>query len=364
MALGLAWPGRSPALGSRGRSLACRLRRVARRSAGLAGAHCCWLLAPCWARRIFAVLGGAALLLFAADGGARSRRCRPRPTAWRSRRRCRRSRCSRSPASCSPRASASQRLLRCLPRSVGWMPGGTAVVCALVCAFFTVFTGGSGVTILALGGLLLPALLAATATASASRSGCSPPRARSGCCFPPALPLILYGIVAADPDRGPVHRRHAARAAAGGAGRRLGRARGPARRAPRTPFDLARGVGGRSGTRSGSCCCRSSCWSPIFGGFATLVEAAALTALYAFVVQCFVHRDLSRRAATCRAVFTQCVVLVGGVLIILGVAMGLTSYLVDAQVPARLLDWVQALHPLAAGLPALRSTCSCCSSAA
>ena len=93
---------------------------------------------------------------------------------------------------------ASQRLLRLFRALVGWMPGGTAVVTATLCAFFTTFTGGSGVTILALGGLLLPALVAdgyrerfslGLLTASGSL----------GLLFPPALPLILYGIVASVP---------------------------------------------------------------------------------------------------------------------------------------------------------------------
>ncbi|MEE9577494.1 MAG: TRAP transporter large permease subunit, partial [Gemmatimonadota bacterium] len=77
------------------------------------------------------------------------------------------------------------------------------------------------------------------------------------------------------------------------------------------------------------------------GGLATLVEAAALAALYAFVIQCFVHRDLSLGRDLAR-VFRECLVLIGGVLLILGMAMGFSSYMVDAMVPARALEWVQA----------------------
>jgi tripartite ATP-independent transporter DctM subunit len=79
----------------------------------------------------------------------------------------------------------------------------------------------------------------------------------------------------------------------------------------------------------------------MFSGLATAVEASALTALYALVVQAFVHRDLSLRALL-RA-FGECVTVIGGVLIILGVAMGLTNYLVGVQLPARLLEWA-SLH--------------------
>ena len=79
----------------------------------------------------------------------------------------------------------------------------------------------------------------------------------------------------------------------------------------------------------------------LFGGFATIVEAAALAALYAFCIQVFVHRDV-RSFATLRRVFAECVATVGGVLVILGVAVGLTSYLIGADVPGRLLEWTQA----------------------
>jgi tripartite ATP-independent transporter DctM subunit len=85
----------------------------------------------------------------------------------------------------------------------------------------------------------------------------------------------------------------------------------------------------------------------IFGGFATLVESAALAALYVLVIQCCVHRDISIRRELL-PVFARCVVLVGGVLIILGSAMGLTSWMVDAQLPAQVVQWVQGhiSHPL------------------
>jgi tripartite ATP-independent transporter DctM subunit len=78
----------------------------------------------------------------------------------------------------------------------------------------------------------------------------------------------------------------------------------------------------------------------MFSGLATAVEASAITALYALVVQAFIHRDLSIRRDLLRA-FTECVTVIGGVLIILGVAVGLTNYLVGAQVPAKLLEWAR-----------------------
>src|SRR5207244_12340798 len=78
----------------------------------------------------------------------------------------------------------------------------------------------------------------------------------------------------------------------------------------------------------------------MFSGLATAVEASALTARYALVVQAAIHRDLSLRRDLLRA-FTECVTVIGGVLIILGVAVGLTNYLVGAQLPAKLLEWAR-----------------------
>ena len=86
--------------------------------------------------------------------------------------------------------------------------------------------------------------------------------------------------------------------------------------------------------------CRGS--RRIFGGIVTLVEAAAVTVLYAFVIECVVHRDIPIRGRL-PAVAAECATLVGGVLLILGVALGFTNYLIDAQVPDQALEWVQ-LH--------------------
>lgn len=234
---------------------------------------------------------------------------------------------------------ASSRLLRVFRAWFGWIPGGTAVVCAVLCSFFTVFTGGSGVTILALGGLLLPALLKdgyperfslGLLTASGSL----------GLLLPPALPLILYGIVAQLPMEdlfiGGILPGLLLTGMTAAWGVRQGLVAG----ATRTPFDV------REGLRA----LWAGKWElampfivlgALFSGLATAIEAAAVIAAYAFVVQTAVHRDLTRARDVLR-VFTECVTVVGGVLIILGVAVGLTNYLIGAQVPARLLEWTTA----------------------
>ena len=232
----------------------------------------------------------------------------------------------------------SERLLRVFRAWIGWLPGGTAVVTALLCAFFTVFTGGSGVTILALGGLLLPTLLAdgyrdrfsvGLLTASGSL----------GLLFPPALPIILYGIVASiaieDLFVGGILPGFLLVGLVAAWGLREGWKTRTAKR----PFEMREALAALWGAK----------WElalpvvvlvAIFGGFATLVEAAAMTALYAFLVGTVIHRDVPLKRLT--RVLVECSVLVGGVLIILGMAMGFTSWLVDAQVPSRLLEWVQA----------------------
>jgi len=233
---------------------------------------------------------------------------------------------------------SSERLLRVFRAWFGWAPGGTAVVCVLVCAFFTAFTGGSGVTILALGGLLYPALLkegfrkefsVGVLTASGSL----------GLLFPPALPLILYGIVAQVPVRDLFIGGILPGFLMVGLAAAWSLREGVVRRTPRAAFRWSEAW--------------KALWeakyellvpvvavSALFSGLATIVESAALTSLYCLFLQVVVHRDL-RPLRDVPGVFVKCLVLLGGVLVILGVAMGLTSWLVDAQVPASLLDWAQ-----------------------
>jgi C4-dicarboxylate transporter, DctM subunit len=233
---------------------------------------------------------------------------------------------------------ASERLLRVFRAYFGWIPGGTAVVCAVLCSFFTVFTGGSGVTILALGGVLFPALLKDGYREKFSL-GLLTASGSLGLLLPPALPLILYAVVAQIPIQdifiGGILPGILLTTMVAAWGVREGVVSG----AGRAPFRATE--------------CLAATWDAkwelampalvlvaMFSGLATAVEASALTALYALVVQAFIHRDLSLRDLL-RA-FSECVTVIGGVLIILGVAVGLTNYLVGAQVPATLLAWAGA----------------------
>jgi len=233
---------------------------------------------------------------------------------------------------------ASERLLRVFRAWFGWIPGGTAVVCAVLCSFFTVFTGGSGVTILALGGVLFPALLKDGYREKFSL-GLLTASGSLGLLLPPALPLILYAVVAQIPIEdifiGGILPGILLTSMVAAWGVREGIVSG----AGRYPFRSDEAF--------------ASLWAAkwelaipvlvlvaMFSGLATAVEAAALTALYALLVQAVIHRDLSLTRDLPRA-FTECITVIGGVLIILGVAQGFTSYLVGAQIPARLVEWVR-----------------------
>jgi len=233
----------------------------------------------------------------------------------------------------------SGRLVRFFRALVGWMPGAIAVVTVLVCTFFTTFTGASGVTIVALGGILLPALLAEKYPERFSM-GLLTASGSLGLLFPPCLPVILYGVVAGiavdQMFKGGflpgVLLSLIMAAWAVRTGVRAG--------APRAPFSLGE--------------LRAAAWEAkwdlllpvivllgIFGGFATIVEAAAMTVLYAFCMEVFLHRDIDLRRQFPEA-GTESVRLVGGFLILLAAATGLTGYMVDAGVPQTILEWVRA----------------------
>ena len=154
---------------------------------------------------------------------------------------------------------SSERLLRALRALFGWAPGGTAVAAATLCAFFTLFTGGSGVTILALGGLLLPALLKEGYRERFS-IGLLTASGSLGLLFPLSVPLILYGIVAQnvaieDLFIGGLIPGVLMLALLAALGVREAVRSG----VTHAPFRHSRGRCRRCGKRSGRCCCRSSC---------------------------------------------------------------------------------------------------------
>ncbi len=233
---------------------------------------------------------------------------------------------------------ASRRLLRSFTAIVGWMPGGLAIVTTLVLAFFTPLTGASGVTILSMGGLLLPMLVKARYPEKSS-VGLVTVSGSIGLLFAPSLPVILYGVYSNTPID---------ELFIGGLMPGLllvvliagwGASRGFLAGAQRSSFDKREAL--------------AALWEAkwefllpvvilvgIFGGFATIVEAAALTVLYAFVVECVVYKDI-RIGRDLASIAVESATLVGGFLIILGTALGFTNYLIHAEVPIRALHWVQ-----------------------
>jgi C4-dicarboxylate transporter, DctM subunit len=238
---------------------------------------------------------------------------------------------------------APERLVRLTSAVLGWMPGGLAVVALASCALFTAFTGASGVTIVALGALLYPALKQA-GYGERFNLGLVTTSGSLGLLFAPSLPLILYGIVV----------------------QQLGLARqvtiealflagvlpgllmlvllsawcGWKGRAIRTS------VADLSWSETVSALCESKWEIPlpvfvlggIYGGFVAVSEAAAITALYVAVVEVLIHREVKLRELP--GIMRNAMVMVGGILIILGMSLASTNYLVDAQVPAKLFDLI------------------------
>jgi tripartite ATP-independent transporter DctM subunit len=233
---------------------------------------------------------------------------------------------------------APERLLRFFRAWVGWMPGGTAVVTVMLCAFFTLLTGGSGITILAVGGVLLPTLLADGYRERFSH-GLLVSAGSLGILFPPSLPLFLYGIVAGVPIRDlfiggllPGALMIAALAA-------LAVREGLIVRGSRQRFVWGEAL-------AATWAAKWEVFLPVvvvaalLGG-ATTVQTSAVAALFALVAQRFVHRDV-RDWQGLRRVTSASISLVGGVLIILAVAVGFTNYLIDADVPSSVIAWTQA----------------------
>jgi C4-dicarboxylate transporter DctM subunit len=232
---------------------------------------------------------------------------------------------------------ASKRLVRVFDALVGQFRGGPAIIAALVCAFFTSFTGASGVTILALGGLLMPVLIGARYSERAAL-GLLTGAGSLGLLFPPCLPLILYGIIASVP----IEKMFLGGIVPGVLLVALTAWWG-VRQGPQVPSDK------RFSAHEAGVAMWNARWelllpvvaiASLFSGLATPVEAAALTALYAFVAETMLHRDLGFRKDIGR-VMKEAGLLVGGVLLILGVAFGFTSYLTDAQIPDRAVDYVR-----------------------
>jgi len=242
-------------------------------------------------------------------------------------------------------SQAPKRLVRITNAFLGWMPGGLAVVVLIVCAMFTAFTGASGVTIVALGALLYPALKQAGYPERFSL-GLITTSGSLGLLFAPSLPLILYSVVVQQLNIGqPVSVSDLFLAgilpgllivlllAAWGLWQR--REHGGI---ATQPFDA----------REALAAAREAAWElplplivlgGVYSGYFAVSEAAAVTALYVLIVEVLIHREIS--FAELPRVMRESMVLVGAILIVLGMSLASTNYLLDQEVPTRLFNFIR-----------------------
>lgn len=233
-------------------------------------------------------------------------------------------------------SNAPKRLVRLTGAFLGWMPGGLALVALAACAFFTAFTGASGVTIIALGAILYPALKQ-DGYPENFNLGLVTTSGSLGLLFAPSLPLILYGVIA----EVSIDSLFRAGILPGLlmllmlSGYSLWVSRGNEK--PLTPFSFKE-LGGAL---------RESMWElplpvvvlgGIYSGFFAVSEAAAVTALYVLIVEVVILREISLRDLP--RVMRESMLLVGGILIILAVSLASTNYMIDAGIPQALLSVV------------------------
>jgi tripartite ATP-independent transporter DctM subunit len=234
-------------------------------------------------------------------------------------------------------SKSPQRLLRLAEAALGWMPGGVAIVSLVICAFFTAFTGASGVTIIALGGLLYPILKNEGYTEKFSL-GLITTSGSLGLLFPPSLPIILYGLVAkVDIDQLFL----------------AGIVPGILLIVILSAWSIYNGQ--QSLTRKEfslqelGLAFKGAFWEAllpvgvlvgIYGGYTTTTEAAAITAFYILIIECFVYRDLNFIKDIPKVIWDS-MSLVGGILLILCCALGLTNYLVDEEIPMEILEYMR-----------------------
>ncbi len=235
-------------------------------------------------------------------------------------------------------SGAPKRLIRLSNAILGWLPGGLSIIALVTCAIFTALTGATGITIIAIGGILLPAMLRGKYPESLSL-GLLTTSGTLGLLFPPSLPLIIYAIVAkvridqlfiAGILPGillvlmlslfSIHRSVRADV-------------------PKTQFHLGEVF----------MALREALWElplpfillgGIYSGYFAVSEASAITVVYIIVVEVVIYRDVKWRELP--EIMKKSMVLVGAILIIFGAAMGLTNYLIDAEIPMKMLDFFRA----------------------
>ena len=235
-------------------------------------------------------------------------------------------------------SKSGERLVHLFRSWFGWLPGGMAIMAVLVCSFFTTFTGASGVTILALGGLLSFVLIQSSRYTEDFTHGLLTASGSIGLLFPPSLPIILYGVVAQISIK---------KMFLGGILPGIsmvvilsfvGVFTAMRNKVERVPFHF----------KEAYLALRESIWEillPViiivgfFGGITTIVETGGVAVLYSLLIAMVIHKDI--RIKELPSVMLKCVPIIGGVLIILAMSRGLSYYIVDAEIPMALTDWVK-----------------------
>lgn len=235
-------------------------------------------------------------------------------------------------------SKAGERLVRFFKAFFGWFPGGLAIMAVLVCSFFTTFTGASGVTILALGALLSYSLSKGN-YGKQFTSGLLTASGSIGLLFPPSLPIIIYGVIA---------QINIKEMFLGGIipGFFLVLSMvifsviyASKKKIPRESFKIKEAVAS-TGNAIWEILLPVVIVAAYFGGLTTLVESAAIALLYALLVEVVIHRDLKIKDLP--AVIAKGIPIIGGVLVILSLANGLSYFIIDAEIPMKLTAWVQA----------------------
>jgi len=235
-------------------------------------------------------------------------------------------------------SKAPDRLVRLSVVLLGWLPGGLAIVALVVMALFTAFTGASGVTIVAMGGLLLPTLLKGGYNERFSL-GLLTSSGSIGLLFPPSLPIIIYGVV----SETSIDKLFIGGMLPGillvSAVSLFAMYQGW--KIPRTAFsksDILPAI-------------KNAAWEiplpiivvgGIYGGIFTATEAAVVTASYLLLVECFIKRDI-HPIRDLPNVLTKSSILIGGILLIIGSALALTNYFIYVDIPSQMLEWIQSV---------------------
>jgi tripartite ATP-independent transporter DctM subunit len=231
-------------------------------------------------------------------------------------------------------SNSPKRLMKLAETGLGWIPGGISIVTLIVCAFFTAFTGASGVTIIALGGVIYPILIK-EGYSEKYTLGAITASGSLGLLFPPSLPIILYGLVAkVDIDK-------------------LFKAgivpgfviifilslwaiyTGP-KKSKEHKFVWSKFIAALKESYL-EAILPFAVLIGIYGGYVTVTEAAAFTALYIFVIEVFIYKDLSLKNDIPK-ISVECMSLVSGILLVLCTALAFTNYMVDQDVPAAIFS--------------------------